>query len=87
MGPSPPTTWDLQALRRGQKPIALPGEIRGQRPTKVTRAESTLAQRKARLLLEMKGHRHKRTKLTSSKWEMVPKRPTSLAETPIGYSI
>jgi hypothetical protein len=39
------------------------------------------------VVVEDEGHRHKRTKLTSSTWEMAPKRPTSLAETPIGYSI
>jgi len=50
MGPSLPTTWDLQVLRSGQKPIALPGEIRERMPAKVMRAESTLAKRKTRSL-------------------------------------
>ena len=30
MGPSPPTTWGLQALRREQKLIALPREMKAE---------------------------------------------------------
>jgi len=50
-----PTTWDLQVLRSGQKPIALPGEIKERMPAKVTRAESKLAKRKTRSLFRYEG--------------------------------